>query len=521
MDKEQSVDPQRIEDAGRKLRAMIADQQSLWAQTDAFSRSVHESLDLGLTAYSIANEGRRLIGCDRLSVAICKGKKCVIRAVSGQDTFDARSNTVVLLGRLASTVVATGDPLWYTGESVDLPPQIEKVVQEYVNESLSKTIAVLPLHKPRSEMDSLDNDSDDESSEREVIGALIVEQIEDTLPYEVLSQRVERVKQHSARALANTLQYNNLFLMPLWRFLGKARWLVRARTLPKTLTITAVILLAFLAAFIIPSDFDMEAGGILQPTTQRDVFVDTPGVVTAVHVKHGDPVEQGTPLVDLRNTDLEEQLADLVGRKETVLKQKHSVERALLEENELSAENRNRLSAQLSQLKQRLVSLEKQHELLKEKHKQLHITSPIDGQVVTWDIEQLLFRPVTTGQVLLTVANPDGDWELEVYMPEKRMGHVERAWKSKPTDKPLKVTYIMQTDPGTSHQGTVEEIHVTSSLHEDRGQSVRIRVKIDKNDLTDRRPGATATAKIHCGQRSIAYVWMHEAIEFIQSRILF
>ena len=28
------------------------------------------------TAYTIANEGRRLIECDRVSVAIRKGKKC-------------------------------------------------------------------------------------------------------------------------------------------------------------------------------------------------------------------------------------------------------------------------------------------------------------------------------------------------------------------------------------------------------------------------------------------------------------
>ena len=151
----------------------------------------------------------------------------------------------------------------------------------------------------------------------------------------------------------------------------------------------------------------------------------------------------------------------------------------------------------------------------------MHITSPIAGQVVTWDIEQLRFRPVTTGQVLLTVADPDGPWELEIYMPENRMGHVERALEDEDLDQPLKVTYIMQTDPGTSHQGTVEEIHVNSALHEDQGQSVLIRVKINENDLKDRRPGATATAKIHCGQRSIAYVWMHEALEFIQSRILF
>ena len=67
---------------------------------------VHESLDQKLTSYTIANEGRRIIGCDRVSVAIRKGRKCVIEAISGQDFAIVRS--MVFLGAalyIASNVV--------------------------------------------------------------------------------------------------------------------------------------------------------------------------------------------------------------------------------------------------------------------------------------------------------------------------------------------------------------------------------------------------------------------------------
>ena len=80
-----------------------------------------------------------------MSVAIRKGKKCKIEAISGQDLFDKRSNTVRLLGKLATAVVASGDAVWYTGDTRDLPPQVEDAVQEYVDEAHSKTVAVLPL----------------------------------------------------------------------------------------------------------------------------------------------------------------------------------------------------------------------------------------------------------------------------------------------------------------------------------------------------------------------------------------
>jgi hypothetical protein len=50
---------------------------------------------------------------------------------------------------------------------------------------------------------------------------------------------------------------------------------------------------------------------------------------------------------------------------------------------------------------------------------------------------------------------------------------------------------------------------------------VRLLVDIDKNDLTDPRPDATATAKVHCGRRSIGYVWLHDLFEWFQTRVLF
>ena len=88
----------------------FSDRQTLWTQLEDFTRTVHVSLDPREAAYTIANEGRRLVECDRVSVAIRKGRKCYIEAVSGQDLFDKRSNTIRLLGKLATAVVASGDP---------------------------------------------------------------------------------------------------------------------------------------------------------------------------------------------------------------------------------------------------------------------------------------------------------------------------------------------------------------------------------------------------------------------------
>ena len=129
---------------GEQLRH-LADRQLLWNQIEEFARLIHESLDPRQTAYTIANEGRRLIGCDRVCLAIRRGNRCRVEAVSGQDLFDKRSNTIRLLNKLATAVVSVEEPMWYTGDTTNLAPQVEKVVDEYVDESHSKAVVVIPL----------------------------------------------------------------------------------------------------------------------------------------------------------------------------------------------------------------------------------------------------------------------------------------------------------------------------------------------------------------------------------------
>ncbi|MCH5375119.1 MAG: hemolysin D, partial [Planctomycetes bacterium] len=150
----------------RKLR-QISDRHSLWAQADQFARTVHENLDLRETAYTIVNEGRRIIGCDRVSVGIMHGRKCKIEAVSGQDTIENRSNIVHFLGQLATRVIATGESLWYDGSMEDLPPQVEESLHDYIDESHTRMLALLPLRRPKRSADvrqTVTGEADEESN---------------------------------------------------------------------------------------------------------------------------------------------------------------------------------------------------------------------------------------------------------------------------------------------------------------------------------------------------------------------
>ncbi|HTN77730.1 MAG TPA: efflux RND transporter periplasmic adaptor subunit, partial [Pirellulaceae bacterium] len=473
------------------------------------------------TAYTIANEGRRLIGCDRVAVAFKKGNKCIVEAISGQDTLDNRSNIVAALNKLATRVVATGEPLWYEGISDDLPPQVEEAVEAYVEESYAKSVTVLPLRRPRP------NDAEQASAAAasaevenndplEVIGALIVEQIESDLPRELIAPRIDLVYEHSARALSNALEHSNLFLMPVWRTIGKAAWIVRARTLPKTIAIASAVGVILVALAVVPWSYNMKAKGALQPTVKRDVFVDEGGIVETVFVDDGDMVEQGAPLVQLRNPDLVVQIEQVRGERNSSLEQLKSVNYAINNERAIDSSERSRLITQRAQLTQKLNTLEEQERLLLQKKERLTIRAPISGQVITWDVKKLLAqRPVTMGQVLMTVADTKGPWELELYMPERRAGKVDAAQKA--IDKQLPVTYILATDPDRTLKGAVKEVDTTLILHEEEGHVMRVRANIDAADLPKARPGATVTAKVYCGVRPIGWCWFHEAVEWVQN----
>jgi multidrug efflux pump subunit AcrA (membrane-fusion protein) len=495
----------------------FSNRQTLWTQLEDFTRVVHASLDPREASYTIANEGRRLIECDRLSVAIRHGKKCKIEAISGQDLFDKRSNTVRLLNKLASAVVATGEAVWYTGDTRDLPPQVEDAVQEYVDEAHSKTVAVLPLCRPAPA-------EEDDPNKRELaegpIGALIVEQIEDSRIEGSLVQRSEVVCRHSSTALANALEHQNLFLMPVWRALGKTRWVLQARTLPKTLSIAGAVLAVVAVLTFWPAKFTLESKGSLEPVDRQDVFAGIDGVVEELYCAHGDKVKKDQRLAQLRNTELEVALFEVEGKRATTAAEWFTVQKSLAEEKKLSIEERIRLNGKRMELKQQQDTLEAQLKLYQSKQQELQVRSPIDGLVVTWDLRnRLIKRPVQRGQVLMRVADPNGPWQLELHMPENRMGHLVKQQHAQ--DKPLEVTYILATEPGTIRHGTVKEIHRSAEVRGEEGNTVLIKVAIDKSELPDLRPGATVTAQVYCGRRSLGYVLLHDVIAFVQSRILF
>ena len=492
----------------RKLR-QLAENQSLWQELESFLSVIHRSLDAQATVYTIVNDGRRLIGCDRVSIALRYGSHCEIAAVSGLDNVDRRAAEVRSLAQLAHAAIRTNEPLFSDSVGEDLPPQIQKPLEEYIDRSHARLVAVLPLQPREGESSS------------GPIGALIIEQLRDGRATETLRTRSALVAQHSGAALANALDHSNLFLLPVWKALGQATWLVRGRALPKTLLACGLLAAALFALATVQTDFIVSAQGKLQPVDRRDVFAPHDGLVQAVHVEHGQVVSPGDCLAELSSTDLDLQIAGLVGRQTTNQERQTSLTRAQLDNRgggaRLAPAEEGRLAGELLQLQQEAASIEQELALVRQKKQQLKILAREHGRVVTWKVRDLLLqRPVIRGQSLLTIANTEGPWELELYLPERRLTHVQRAGH-----QPLIVTFVLASHPGKILQGEVVEIEQSAEVRGDEGNTVLVRVAIRRDELPPLHDQTTVTAKLQCGRASLGYAWFCDLIETVQTNVLF
>jgi len=521
---------------GRRQLKTLDSQQTALTQVERFSRAVHESLDPVATAFVLANEARRIIGCDRVSVLVRRRRKLRLEAVSGQESVERRASAVQAIEALVRVVATAGDPLWHPDSARELPPQIEEELEHYIDESHATALAIIPLEKPRPTPVVKPGGNDAvavakaEAAPRErpePVGALVAEWFSSSSFDEGRRARVDLVAEHGKVALSNALTHTGLPLYGLIDLLGKSRVLTTARNLPRTVLAGVSALAALAALVLIPAELRLEGKGTLEPVHRRDVFAGIDGVVEKLEsgLEHGAAVKQGQLLATLRNTDLEVALTDVLGRKASSEEQLVATRRALLEDKKISADEKNRLAGRAAQLQREIESLEAQRKLYETKKKDLEVRSPIDGVIVTWQVrDRLMLRPVEKGQSLMSIADKTGPWELEVHMPDDRLGHVNRAaFEARQAGRELDVDYIVATDPGTRHRGAVKEIHEQAEVRGEAGNTVLVRVTIDpeRHEKEELGAGASVTARIACGKRPLGYVWFHDVLSFIQSQILF
>lgn len=508
----------------RRWRDLEAKQQ-LWGQFDQFLRCVHESLDVSRTTMHVVNEGRRLIDCDRVSVALARGAQLRISATSGLDRVHRRADQIRLMEQLVTAVCRAKQPLYYAGPTDDLPPQIEQALQAYLDVSHSQALAIVPLvHAPKAVDDQVELTKARQAIhvKKKLIAALIVEQMSERQLTEDKRHRIGLVTEHGAAALANALDHHSVFLLPVWRFLGRGASLFAPGALPKTAAVAVVTALVLAVMMLFPYDFTMSAKGVIQPAVRHEVYSQVEGVVSKIPLPNQQNVlvTAGQRLVEMTNRDMESEYTTLVGKmQETseLYQQKVQSEKLLTERLE-----KMQLQAEIQQLESDFRTMEARAEILREKLRSLMIDAPIDGQIVHWNLRQTLMgRPLLAGERLMTVVDLQGPWELELYLPERGASHVLQ--QARDSAESIQVEFQLASHPGETYLGRVTHIDQRAEVHERHGNCLKVLVAFEDQQVPEslRRTGTGVTAKLHCGRRPLGYVWFREVWETLQSQVLF
>lgn len=483
-----------------------------------FGRRVHKQLKLSATAYEVANEGRRVVDCDRLSVLMARGRRCRLLAASGVSRFERRSGAARRLAKIAGMVRRTDEPAFYADGQCDALPPVAEAMERHVAESHARHIAAIPVGWP---VDPTEDDSPLEKKRtrrRRPAFVLVAEQF-DSREGELRRDWLVEVAQVCATALYNAREVDRTAFRWLLRPLGKVTHSVAAH-LPRTLLAVAAVAAAVWALFTLQADFNIESPGTLQPIVRRDVFAPRTGIVDEVFIQHGANVSAGQQLVKMRDPALELELKRVDGEFETAQRQLDAVRatktnRAVRDPTPIDS---YRLSAEERELEQKLTNSRRELELLQHEREQLVVTSPIAGRVLTWDVDhQLLARPVDRGEVLVTVADVSADWQLELDVPDDRIGYVLAAQHEIKPDLPVR--FRLSSDEREEHVGKLIEICQTANVAQDKATrpkpTILTKVAFDTPELIkatggELRPGISARAEIECGRRPLGYVWLHD-----------
>ncbi len=402
-------------------------------QRAQFAEQVGGDTDLVRTAMAIANEGRRIVPCDRLSVLTVTGSRGRLLAASGTDHVERRSRAARALEQLASIAVRMDEPIDYSDRAdqpTDLAPQLDELVSKYVDEFHTRRLLVVPMPQARHA-----------THNAATRGVLVAEQFGGTTP-ELDRLAVAELARTAAPPLASAIAWHEL---PLGSFVQSLAWLKMPRTMFRLALGAALLVGIATALLMIQRPLTIDVRGQLLPLERREVFAPRSGIVDSLAAEHGQRVAAGDTIVVLRDPELAAERERLRGEQTTTQRQLEAIRatRSVAGTPSRDPLELYRLSGEEAELSTQLTNLDRQSRLIEQQTAALTVVSPIAGAVTTWQVDERLApgRPVERGQVLASVADTAGDWMLELMVPDERLDLLRQS-----TGEQLMVEYRLGSD---------------------------------------------------------------------------
>jgi len=483
-----------------ELRHWNQDRDALSRLHD-FTMAVHRPWSAQEVLLEVANEGRRLLDCDRVAVAVRRGGRYRVVAASGVATLNRRSAELQKLEQLATATMRGRQAFFYDESPQERPPEIDRPLQAYLDESAARRMAIVPLQS-------------DSATGQRPSAALVVEQMSDR-PLDAASQSLWLLADHAAVAIGRATRLRRLPLVGPLLGVASVRQTLTRRWLPRWLLAISIVAGLVAALTLVQTDYRVRVTGQLTPTIQRHVFAPVDGIVVELLVKHGDVVQAGQTLATLKSPELQRETTRLQGAIATAEQKFAAARTARLEAlSDSQAPSQGQLASQQLLVEKELATLRAEMKLLEDARQQLRVTSPIAGSVITWDVDQSLgARPVARGQRLLTVADLSGDWHAEFQAADRKAGPILEVGQA------AVVRFVTAARPDVPHQARASNFRLASEPDPATGENrLLFQATLHANAQLQLRPGAQLLGEVECGRRSLAYVWLGELYEEYRRR---
>ena len=217
-------------------------------------------------------------------------------------------------------------------------------------------------------------------------------------------------------------------------------------------------------------------------------------------------------MLEIESQTLEKELIEVEGEIAEVQQQLRNF--ALTEidrdvEDPIAEETRR--ASEVERLKIRLDALKERLSFFEDRQSKQQVVAPLAGVITTPELRRrLLDRPINRGDLLMSIAQTSGQWQLEMKIPDNRVEFVEAAMKE--SSDPLVVKFRLKSDSSLTHEGVLEKLDYRSDQQEGVDESsVSATVSIDEEELgASLRLGARVFGKIECGERNNFYLLTYE-----------